>query len=99
MHTWQPESGDEITVISYGNAAYLEQGKRYLIMIDPSEGGPYIEAARAANINADGTITAIPLSEKNSWQRNIFTEFSGYTLAQMREEAQRAKTWHDIYAN
>ena len=66
--------------------------------LDPSEGGPYIGAARAASINPDGTITAIPLSDRDNWERSVFSEFDGYTVEQMREEAQRAKTWHESYA-
>jgi hypothetical protein len=97
-YTWQPEMGGEFTAISHGAVEYLEQGKRYLIHLDPSDGGPYIEEARTAVINADDTITAIPLSEQNNWQKNIFLEFNGYTVAQMQAEAERAKAWHSRYA-
>ncbi|MCL2085110.1 MAG: hypothetical protein FWH06_07640 [Oscillospiraceae bacterium] len=95
--TWQPEIGGEFTAISHGKLEYLEQGGRYLVHLDPSESGPYIEDARAAIINADGTITAIPC--QNDWQKNIFAEYDGYTVAQMAEEAERANAWHERYAN
>ena len=97
--SWQPETGDEIIAISHDSTAYLEQGGRYLMHLDPSEGGPYIEAARVARVNADGTITAIPLSNQDNWQRSVFSEFDGYTVAQMQEQAERAKAWHERFAN
>ena len=98
-YTWQTATGDEIIAISHGDAGYLDIGMRYLLCLDPSEGGPYIEATRAASIGSDGTISAIPLQEQDSWQKSIFSEYNGYTPAQMQEEARRAKTWHEKYAN
>ena len=92
-YAWDAESGDEITVVSYGSTAHLEQGDHYLIILDPSEGGPYVEEQRVARINADDTITAI-----HSEAINVFAEFNGYTVEQIVAEAERAKAWHESYA-
>jgi hypothetical protein len=93
-YTWRPETGDEFIAISHGNAVFLEQGKRYLMLFDPSDGGPYIEPSRVASINADGTITALSLEEEYS----AFLEYNGYTATQMQAEAERAKMWHEAHA-
>lgn len=96
-YSLQPEDGDEISAISYG-PKYLELGGQYLIFLDPSEGGPYIEPGRVAKINDDGTITAIsPVTEYMPYT-NVFEEYGGFTVAQMKEEAERAKAWHESYA-
>ena len=83
-YTWRPKNKDEIKAVS---RCHLEQGERYLILFDPSDGGPYIEESRVAIINADGTITAIS-------EDNVFTEFNGYTVKDMKGEAERAIAWH-----
>ena len=92
-YPWRAETGDEITAFAYGGAAFFEQGGRYLLLLDPSEGGPFINDS-AAIINADGTITA----ESQQEIYNAFLEFNGYTVAQMAEEAERAKVWHERFA-
>jgi hypothetical protein len=89
-----PEDGNSIKVISY-SSGYLEIGGRYLVMIDPSESG-YIEESRAARVNGDGTITAVAVP--GEYYTNIFTEYNGCTIEQMREEARRAKAWREMYA-
>ena len=83
----RPEKGSEIRAVSY-IPGYLEKGGRYLVLLDPSEDGPYIDPSRAAKINNDGTITA---------EDSVFERFNGYTVAQMAEIAERAKAWHDRY--
>ena len=111
-YTWQSKSGDKTTAVSYG-IGFLEQGKRYLIFLDPSEGGPFIKPERAAKINNNGTIIAIPsiteyMPDENEYtgfssiakyipNDNVFYEFNGYTAGQLKEEAERAKTWHENY--
>ena len=92
-YTWDTENGDEITVFSNGGAACLEQGDHYLLLLDPSENGPYIDEQKVAKINADATITAI-----HSEAINVFAEFNGYTVGQIVAEAERAKAWHESYA-
>jgi len=89
---WQPEKGDIINAVSYADIdiPHVEQGGRYLIFLDPSEDGPYIEKSRVAKINADGTITAVS-------EDNIFAGFNGYTVEQMKEAAERAKAWHEAH--
>ena len=94
-YTWQPQTGTEFTAISHGELEYLEQGGQYLMLLDPSDGGPYIEPSRVARINVDGTITALSLDEPYS----AFLEYNGYTIAQMAGEAERAKIWHERFAN
>ena len=94
-YTWRAENGSEITVISHGNSEYLKQGERYLLLLDPSDGGPYIEQGNIAKIIDDGTIFAIPSTDQVN---SIFTEFNGFTVAQMKEEAEHAKAWHEAYA-
>jgi hypothetical protein len=83
-YTWRPKNNDEIQAVSN---CYLEQGARYLILFDPSDGGPYIEEGRVAIINADGTITAIS-------DESVFAEFNGYTVEHMKFEAERSIAWH-----
>jgi len=90
-YQWRPDK-DSFTAISYASG-YLEQGGRYLILLDPSEDGPYIEPGRVAKINDDGTITAITAE-----YGNVFDEFNGYTVEQMKELAERAIAWHERHA-
>jgi len=87
-HSWHPENNDEIIAVS---RCHLEIGERYLILFDPSDGGPYIEEGRVAKINSDGTITAIS-------EDSAFTEFNGRTVEQMKTEAERSITWHNTHA-
>lgn len=94
-YTWQPTVGIEINFIAYNGIEYLNDGGHYLMLLDPSEGGPYVEMSRVAVINTDGMITAIPVTDCD----NVFSEYNGYTTAQMAEEAERAKEWHEQYAN
>lgn len=87
-YTWKPEKDDEIRAVSF---CRLEQGERYLILIDPSENGPYISGEHVvAKINADSTITAIS-------KDNAFTEFNGRTVEFMKEEAERAIAWYKAH--
>ena len=95
-HEREPMIRDEITVFSPGQAEHIAQGGRYLVLLDLSENGPYIDISKTAQIADDGTITAMPSSQE---QQNIFTEFDGYTISHMREEARRAKLWHETYAD
>ncbi len=85
---WSPD-GEEIRAVSY-SLSPLEEGKRYLMILDPSEDGPYIEPGRVAEIGDDGTITAIPCPDDTS----VLSEFNGFTVTQIKEEAERAKAWH-----
>jgi len=89
FYEWRPESGDEFNAVSW---CYLEQGGRYLILFDPSEGGPYIEERSVARINADGTITAIS-------EENLFSAFNGFTVEQVKVEAERAIEWHMTHSD
>jgi len=57
--------------------------------------GLILSRRELAKINVDGTITALSLDEPYS----AFLEYNGYTIAQMAEEAERAKIWHERFAN
>ena len=94
-YTWAAASGDEMSVISNGNIEHFKPGERYLLLLDPSEGGPYTSPERAAIIGEGGTIAPLATSEWTS----VFAEFDGYTVAQMGEEALRAIAWHERYAD
>jgi len=61
---------------------------------DPSGGifSVLIEPKLTAKINADGTIAAIPDEDGN-----VFEEYNGFTVEQMKDEAERAKAWHRDY--
>ena len=92
-YKWKPENGEEITAISYSALDVFELGGQYLMMLDPSEDGPYIDSTMVAKINKDGTITAVYSPD----YANIFEEYNGYTVEQMKEEAERAKAWHESH--
>ena len=98
-YIWLQKSGDKTTIISY-DIGFLEPGKRYLIFLESSynEGRFHIRPAQVSKINDDGTITAIPSVAEYMPYTNVFDEFNGYTVGQMKEEAERAKTWHENYA-
>jgi len=87
-HTWQFENGDEFRAVSW---CHLKQGTRYLILFDPSEGGPNIEERNVAIINADGTITAVSKDSN-------FTEFNGCTSEYMKVQAEHSIAWHTLHA-
>jgi len=89
---WLPVD-DVINAISYYAADYLEQGERYLILLDPSENGPFINPNVVAKINVDGTITAIDIPD---WT-NVFAEYNGLTVEQVKEAAERANAWHKAH--
>ena len=63
-----------------------------LLLFDPSEGGPYFEERSVARINADGTITAIS-------EENLFSAFNGFTVEQVKVEAERAIEWHMTHSD
>ena len=90
-YTWHPENGEEFTAAS---RLQLAQGRRYLVLFDPTSDRPSIESYMVAIINTDNTITAIAI---NSDYNNVFEQFNGYTVEQMALEAERAKLWHDRF--
>jgi hypothetical protein len=92
-YTWRSNDGDNITGVSYTSGEHLEQGGRYLMLLDLSEDGPYINLGLTAIINDDGTITAVPD------EYSAFEEYNGFTVGQMKEEAERAKAWHEAHVN
>jgi len=57
---------------------------------------PHFDPTQVATITQDGTITALPV-DYNHYGFNIFDEFNGYTLEQIEEFKQQAKTWHETY--
>ena len=61
---------------------------------DPSNGvfSVLIAPGQIAKINADNTIAAIPDEDGN-----VFEEYNGFTVEQMKDEAERAKAWHRDY--
>ena len=91
-YRWRP-GGDIIYARCY-EIIPLEQGGKYLMLLDPSEDGPYIDSGRMAKINGDGTITAVFSPD----YANVFEEYGGYSVKQMTEEAARAKAWHKSHA-
>jgi hypothetical protein len=92
-HPWQPVS-DEILAISFGPYSIIEQGEKYLMILDIYEDEVHLEQGRIAKINEDGTINAI---HSIPYENNIFFEFNGFTVEQMKTEAERAKAWHAAY--
>jgi hypothetical protein len=96
------QGGDarEIKAYSYATGAtgFLAIGGRCLMFLDYSEGGPYLSPERTAYISADGTIAPIPDAAGYTPYANVFGEFGGSTLAEMAEEAARAKAWQARYA-
>jgi len=92
-----PAVGDEIKAISYDRITqiHLEQGGRYLIFYAPGDDGPHIEPGDIAKINDDGTITEI--FTPPNYSHRAFEGYNSYTVEQMKEEAERAKTWHETH--
>jgi len=88
-YSWFPKDGDEIAVFSYGK---LEQGARFLMLLDPSEDGPYVDNQKVARINDDGTITALI-------KEGAFAEFNGRTVEYMKDQAERAIEWYLKHMN
>lgn len=82
-----------IGAISYtASNTVLEVGSKYLIMLDYSENGPYIENRRVAKINEDRTIS--PISNDS---RNIFALFDDCTIEQITESAEKAIAWRNEF--
>jgi hypothetical protein len=91
MDWWQ--NSNIISAVSYNDS--LKVGGRYLIFLERfgTEDSPSILTERAAQINEDGTFTAIDARE---WFGTaVFGEWEGYTVVQMREFAERAQAWHN----
>lgn len=72
----------------------LEVGSEYLIILDNSEDGPYIENSRVAKIGYDGTISPL-----NNDSDNYFASFKGYTVEQIRDVVIRAKAWQKEFGD
>lgn len=71
-----------------GNKAALKVGSKYLLMLDYSENGPYIESSRAAKLNENGTISPV-----DSDGFNIFEEFDGYNINEIKAVVEKAQLW------
>jgi hypothetical protein len=95
---YAPESG---VIPAVSLMVPLEQGQRYLILLEiygEYETMPAIQPELIAKINADGTITPYnPLISTSPYEKywSAFDDFDGYTVLQMAEFAERAKTWHE----
>lgn len=87
-------SGNENHVISYETVP-LESGFEYLLFLDVSEDYTSISDSRIAKINDGNTISPLPSTEYS----NIFTEYSGYTIEQMKNEVERAQAWQVEFGN
>ncbi|MCL2158683.1 MAG: hypothetical protein FWH48_04670, partial [Oscillospiraceae bacterium] len=95
-----PNVGDEIKAISSSQITqiHLEQGGRYLIFYyTSSEDRPQIWPGSIAKINDDGTISEI-FTPPNDDMHRTFEGYDGFTVEQMKEEADRAKAWHEAHA-
>ena len=92
-----PAGGDEIEAKSYTTltSIHLEQSERYLIFYAPDEyGGTQIDTEIIAKINDDDTITELFVAYD---YHRAFEGYNGYTVEQMKEEAERAKAWHEAH--
>ena len=92
------DAGDEIKAISYDSITkiHLEINGRYLIFYYPDEEGlQQIGTGDTAKINGDGTITEV--FTPPDYSHRAFEGYNGYTVAQMEEEAKRAKAWQDTH--
>ncbi len=74
------------------NSKTLGVGSNSLLMLDYSEDSPYLDNIRVAKINDNGTI-----SPMDSAGDNIFAAFDGYTVKQIKVEAEKAKLWNEQY--
>ena len=92
-----PVVSEEIKALSYDRITqiHLEIGGRYLIFypLDEYGGEPQIGTGSIAKINDDGTITE--LFTPPNYSHRAFEGYNGYTVEQMKEEAERAKAWHE----
>jgi hypothetical protein len=91
---------NEISVIS--GDYNLSQGGRYLFLLGGYAPGAeaiqwYANSWGIAKINDDGTITPIPFVSKHETY-NVFTEFDGFTVEQLKEAAERARIWYEKYS-
>jgi hypothetical protein len=75
------------TILAETTDSFFEPG-RYLMILEPS--GNVYNIGPVAKINDDGTITSTVTEEYSC----VFEEFNGYTVAQMKELAERAKAWY-----
>jgi len=92
------DAGDEIKARSYDSITkvHLEINGRYLIFYYPDEEGlQQIGTGDTAKINGDGTITEV--FTPPDYSHRAFEGYNGYTVAQMEEEAKRAKAWQDTH--
>lgn len=86
-------NNQNIGAISYKDSNIeLEIGSKYLIMLDYSEDGPYIENNRVARVNDNGTISPI-----NNDGGNVFMSFDGYTIEQIKTEIENAIAWRNQF--
>ncbi len=88
-----PTNNPNVGAISYTDSnPMLEAGSRYLIMLDYSENGPYIEKNNAARINEDRTISPV-----SSGSRHAFVLLDGYTVEQITESIEQAVAWRNAF--
>jgi len=92
LYVWPVKKGDEIRIVVSFISESLEQGEQYLLVLEPWY--DILDIRAAAAINGNGTITAALLYQGNS----LFTAFNGLSIAQIKEETERAKSWHTTYA-
>jgi len=91
---WKLMKGDTIDAFSYSHPEdikQLESGKRYLMILDFQPSRIHLILWRVARINDDNTITAISSSYEG--KENILKSYNGCTVNQMKEEAERARSW------
>ena len=100
-YSWLPKDGDErITRAIYTTVYFtdfLDEGGRYLILLESRNDEPSFQMRMIAAINEDGTITGISFEDEPMYYESVFEEYNGYTLAQMKDEAERAKAWHEVH--
>lgn len=88
-----PTNNPNVGAISYTDSnPMLKVGSRYLIMLDYSENGPYIEKNNAARINEDRTISPV-----SSDSRHAFVSLDGYTVEQITESIEQAVAWRNAF--
>jgi hypothetical protein len=97
--TWNFKNGD----VFIGTAALecfdepLEIGGRYLMFVSSFAHIQYCSSFLTAKINSNGVITALNVSEYYTGYgfSSRFTEFNGYTPAQVASVVGRVQTWYD----
>jgi len=95
--SWEPADGMELVIVANDDENYIELNKRYLMYIELHNnevlGVPLVDSGCIAEIFDDRTIEPIFTTPEYYFWR-VFDDFKGYTVEQMAELAENAKSWH-----